>query len=155
MRNYVCGFLFDDYTYNVVLILKSKPAAIAGMWNGIGGKVEDNETFHQAMVREAKEEANIPETIFWNDFISVKWDGFGTVHFFYAFANFSQLEIKTMEAEPIQIFPSSDLPDNSVENLKWLIPMALWDATAKTKSCKWITWFRKEDDGLHGLERIL
>ena len=60
---YVMGLIFDT-TDRILLIKKKRPTHQVGKWNGLGGKVEDNESITAAMTREAKEEANldIPET---------------------------------------------------------------------------------------------
>lgn len=57
-QRYVCGFVFDEDA-NVLLIQKRRPKWQAGRWNGIGGKIEEGECPHDAMVREAIEEADI------------------------------------------------------------------------------------------------
>lgn len=41
---YTLGFLFDYGQLNVALIRKTKPKWQAGLLNGIGGHVEENET---------------------------------------------------------------------------------------------------------------
>lgn len=56
--NYVCGFAFSKNKERVALILKNRPAFLAGKYNGIGGKIEETDTsVLTAMVREFKEEA--------------------------------------------------------------------------------------------------
>ncbi len=62
-KNYVMGLIYDDIG-RVLLIKKNRPKHQVGKWNGLGGKVEDNETIARAMTREAKEEADldIPES---------------------------------------------------------------------------------------------
>lgn len=58
MTHYVLGFAFDDLG-RVALIQKEKPAWQKGRWNGVGGKVEEDETPTQAMVREFHEETGV------------------------------------------------------------------------------------------------
>ena len=60
---YVMGLIFDT-TDRILLIKKKRPSHQVGKWNGLGGKVEDNETITRAMTRETKEEADldIPES---------------------------------------------------------------------------------------------
>ncbi len=57
-KNYVIGLIFDDKN-RILLINKLRPDWQKGYYNGIGGKVEGNETFMKAMIRETKEEANL------------------------------------------------------------------------------------------------
>lgn len=64
MKRHVLGYAFaldplGQYPATVLLIHKKRPAFLAGMWNGIGGKIEPGETGLQAMVREFKEECGI------------------------------------------------------------------------------------------------
>lgn len=56
MARYVVGFMFTTDLSKVLLILKNKPEWQSGKLNGIGGKVEDGETFHAALAREFLEE---------------------------------------------------------------------------------------------------
>ena len=63
MQQYVVGFVFDHAREHVVLVHKRRPTSQAGLWNGVGGKVESNETSLAAMQRECAEECDlhIPE----------------------------------------------------------------------------------------------
>jgi 8-oxo-dGTP pyrophosphatase MutT (NUDIX family) len=60
MRKMVLGFMLDHKHEFVAMIRKPNSTK----WNGIGGKVEDNESFHNAMVRECKEETGL-DIPFW------------------------------------------------------------------------------------------
>lgn len=62
MKRYVDGFMFDHFTEKVLLIQKTTPEWQAGMWNGIGGKIEEGEEPLDAMVREFREETTIETT---------------------------------------------------------------------------------------------
>lgn len=123
MTNYVCGFAFDREHHNVlVLIEKNKPEWQKGKLNGIGGKIEDGETPHAAMVRECREETGleIPE---WKQFARYTGD-WGTVHFFTSnTANVFQAQM--LESEQIIILSiETALSMPHIPNLRWLIPMA-------------------------------
>lgn len=59
MKTYVLGFAFEPNRNEVLLIEKTKPEWQAGFLNGIGGKVEDEESYTHAMTREFKEETGI------------------------------------------------------------------------------------------------
>lgn len=56
-NRYCCGFLF--WRDRVLLVRKTHPQWQDGLWNGVGGKIEDGETPLTAMVREFAEEAHI------------------------------------------------------------------------------------------------
>jgi len=72
---YCLGFAFSYDLGNVLLIVKNRPIWQAGLLNGIGGKAEDGETTHDAMVRECEEETGLTIDT-WNPFAQIKGDGF-------------------------------------------------------------------------------
>ena len=138
---YVCGFLFDENFESVVLINKNKPEWQKGKLNGVGGKIEPNETPADAMSREFREEASLdldPET--WNEFAEIIGEGW-IVHFFHNNASLTKsipflkklgIEIhasilKSMTDEKIEVLDVEDIQDDErvIPNLRWLIPMAL------------------------------
>jgi 8-oxo-dGTP diphosphatase len=59
MINYVLGFLFNNTMDRVVLINKQKPDWQKDHLNGIGGKIEDDESTIDAMTREFNEETGL------------------------------------------------------------------------------------------------
>jgi len=63
---YVIGIAMDDKK-NILLINKNRPDWQKGLWNGIGGKIEEGETRLEAMKREAYEEANLPLDMEWQE----------------------------------------------------------------------------------------
>lgn len=74
MIRYVAGFLFDPTGTLVLLIEKKRPTWMAGMWNGIGGKIESGETPEQAMTREFEEETGLS-----TEYRSIVWEHFATI----------------------------------------------------------------------------
>lgn len=56
---YSMGFAVSLDGTQVVLLEKGRPAFLKGQWIGVGGHIEEGETPLQAMVREAKEEADL------------------------------------------------------------------------------------------------
>lgn len=58
-QKYVLGFLFNEDRTKVLLLSKRRPVGQAGKLNGIGGKVEPNESWADAMTREFSEEAEV------------------------------------------------------------------------------------------------
>jgi 8-oxo-dGTP diphosphatase len=130
---YVCGFLFTHDRRHVALIHKLKPDWQRGKFNGIGGKLEANETISEAMVREFHEETGVwIPPYYWERFLTMKFVAKDeVVHFFKAELQSNRivatLESKTDElvgwykvSEGGQIL---DLP--TLPNLAWVIPMAL------------------------------
>lgn len=122
MTRYVAGFMFDWNTKSVGLVRKNKPAWQAGKLNGIGGKIEEDETPLESMIREFEEETGVFESN-WHQFCTLTGDQF-EVHFFSVYGELSQL--KTMETEEIVVQSLDQIfTHNCIPNLTWLIPMAL------------------------------
>jgi 8-oxo-dGTP diphosphatase len=122
-KEYVAGFLFSDNHRQVVLIKKNKPEWQRGLLNGVGGKIEENETALTAMIREFKEETGL-EIKNWVEYVIVlgnEWK----VYFFYTDSD-NINDVKNMTDETVGIYNVSDLYDlNVIPNLRWLIPMCL------------------------------
>jgi 8-oxo-dGTP diphosphatase len=127
MMKYVVGFMFNFN--NVVLIKKTKPDWQKGLWNGVGGKVEDGEYLDSAMRREFLEEAGVNTGLDqWQPFATLV-DKAGThkVHF-YRSRVVTRPAIRTMTEEFVDWVHLDDInlgKINVVPNLKWLIPFAL------------------------------
>jgi 8-oxo-dGTP diphosphatase len=129
---YVCGFLFSCDLRHVALIHKLKPDWQRGKFNGIGGKLEANETIFEAMVREFYEETgrNLPK-YYWERFLTMKFVAKDeVVHFFKASLQSKSLgALKSKTDELVDWYSVSEggqvlnLP--ILPNLAWVIPMAL------------------------------
>ncbi|MFN4242455.1 MAG: NUDIX domain-containing protein [Tepidisphaerales bacterium] len=130
---YVCGFLFSPDRSHVLLIRKRRPAWQAGKLNGIGGKVEPQETPAQAMAREFAEEAGV-QVAHWREVVVLEgrptsfdpdgWRG----HFFAAVATAHDWEnVRTLTDETIERHHVRHLPDEVIPNLRWMIPLMLDD----------------------------
>lgn len=102
--NYCAGLIFDQT--HCLLIEKKRPSWQAGYWNLIGGKVEPNESAHEAMIREAYEEANA-ENLIWNHKVILTGKDF-KVDFFAAKFNGKFLKSKTDER--VSWHPLDSLP---------------------------------------------
>lgn len=133
MKNYVCGFLFSPDQNQIVLIEKQKPEWQRGKLNGVGGKLEYNESPASAMAREFKEEAGVMIP-------AERWKHFRTEHFangapdgsaqakvfwFAAVANDNEWRaVRTMEDEKIVKWAGNINNKSLMYNLRYLIPMA-------------------------------
>ena len=125
MKNYVTGFLFNQSESHVVLISKLNPAWQLGLFNGVGGKIEANETAVQAMSREFEEETGVAIANHqWTCFAQVNRPGVYHVDMFFAHSDLA-FSAKTIEQEQVAIVELAKLPSNLVPNLNWLIPLAL------------------------------
>jgi 8-oxo-dGTP diphosphatase len=125
IHNYVCGFCFDNDFRQVALIWKNKPAWQKGKLNGIGGKIEPNETPLQAMRREFKEETGV-FVAQWKPLIQLSGNDW-IVCFFCSVAAEKDFEyIKSTEDEEVSKIPVDSFDDFAhIENLRWLIPFAI------------------------------
>ncbi len=128
MKDYVVGFALDKVKQRVLLIEKLRPAWQLGLLNGVGGKREFGETPHMAMCREFLEEtgAYIPKQA-WRKFSTlIAKDNEWRVFFFSA--NGEGIAPRQIEEEKPVWVPYLQLPSRVINNLRWLIPMALADA---------------------------
>jgi len=92
------------------------------MLNGVGGKVEYNESFIQAMRREFKEETNLYVEN-WINFATIKSNDY-VLECFSSVGDISNVE--SMTDEPIMIIDVASLHTLTlIFNLRWLIPLAL------------------------------
>lgn len=128
--NYVAGFMFDHGRTRVALIRKEKPAWQKGLLNGIGGKIEaDKDGFSSAsaMAREFTEETGCQTTAQqWELFCAMSDGATWAVDFFATVGDLDLL--RSMESEQVEILFLDDIWSRRaelVENLTWLIPLAL------------------------------
>jgi 8-oxo-dGTP diphosphatase len=141
VTTYVLGFAFDvDRKFeSVCLIEKQKPTWQAGLLNGVGGKVEEQDKLteitpparqaRRAMAREFLEEtgATIHEDL-WHRFFVMRFDNGAVVHCFTAHLPDDQMP-QTTETERVDMYAVHEggawfLRFPIVPNLRWLIPMA-------------------------------
>lgn len=134
MKRYVVGLLFSEDRVYLAMVEKNRPEWQAGLFNGIGGKIEPGEEPLAAMVREFLEETGV-EFHAWEPFIHLAaerdrdtGDGDGYEIFFYkAFSN-EVFRVETLTDEAISIQHVETIlynPDLAVRNMRWLLPLAL------------------------------
>lgn len=121
--DYVAGFLFSEDLKNVALIEKKRPDWQRGKLNGIGGHIEDSDKHPLfAMIREFKEETGVINRN-WKPYarISIKDT---SVIFYWSIGDLTKL--RTVTDEEIKIININDIfLYNTIENLPWLIPLAI------------------------------
>jgi len=125
MNHYVLGFLFSSNHGIVSLIKKNRPPDQAGLFNGIGGRIEEHDEHpHAAMVREFQEETGALVTS-WEQFAVVNVPS-AIIHCFRAFSDEALLEVETQTDETVVLKPvRAIIPETSVPKLKMLITLAL------------------------------
>lgn len=125
MLNYVMGFVFSPDLTHVVLLEKQSPVAQKGLLNGVGGKIEPDETSPQAMARECKEEAGIAIAAQqWTCYAHLSKPEVFEMDVYFSISDLA-FSAKTMEKEAVNTFKITDIPPNIMPNLAWLIPLAL------------------------------
>lgn len=136
---YVLGFYFlGSWRAAVVLINKLKPESQAGKLNGIGGRVEQNETPLDAMVREFREETGKPvDGGAWTQFARLEFRD-ATVYCFQATGDTLGIGFGRGNSPTPEIVTScfvNNLPSHVMPNLRWLIPMAMSGETNMVIRC--------------------
>ncbi len=131
---YVVGFLFSKDKELVALIRKNKPAWQKGKLNGIGGKLKEDETPHEAMAREFEEEAGLLVKD-WTRIVVAANDSI-LVHFFRSFG--SPYAAFSVTAETIDVYRIDSLPKACVPNLHWLIPLCLDEQIIEPVQVMWM-----------------
>ena len=123
MIKYVTGFLFSPDKQSVVLINKNRPDWQRGFKNGVGGKIEENETPLMAMRREFFEETGV-EIEDWKEFAIISGPGYEV--YFHSAVSEKYLLVESKTDEEVFFYELSELPElNVIRNTRWLIPMAL------------------------------
>lgn len=129
MINYTLGFCFRDG--KVLLIKKNRgPEYVVGKMNGIGGKIEHQETLLDGMIREFHEETSvlIEDWHLYSTLNGTHADGTRfSIFCFFNYADGQPFQVTddgTGETlHWVQVGNLDDYP--VVPNLKWLIPLAV------------------------------
>jgi 8-oxo-dGTP diphosphatase len=126
-RKYVVGLAHDGS--KMAFIKKNRPAWQAGLLNGIGGKVEELETFDGAMDREFREETGWQLPIAWRPLLTMTYPGQAVIAFYTALVGPEVLNgLCTATDEPVEVhsieYPSL-YPHLFIRNLHWIVPLAL------------------------------
>lgn len=119
---YVLALLFTPDRARVVLMHKTRPAWQAGRVNALGGKVMPGEAIAAAAQREVREEAGV-DVPHWEEFLV--WED--PVYRMHALRAFDEAAERAHTAEDQRVFraPVDALPPNLIDNLRWLVPLAL------------------------------
>jgi 8-oxo-dGTP diphosphatase len=126
---YVAGFLFSKDRSKLAMVIKNRPKWQEGLFNAIGGKIELGELPINAMTREFFEETGVMITENeWIKHTEIRGN-FGVVHFYKCFDD-KVFNVKTMEDEVIQLIDPYHIPNNTIANIRWLVPLALDTHTA-------------------------
>lgn len=119
---YVLALLFTPDGRRVVLMRKTRPAWQAGRVNALGGKVNPGERAADAARREVREEAGV-DVAAWEEILT--WDDpVYRMHVVRAFDAAAE-RARTAEDQEVFLADARHLPGNVIDNLRWLVPLAL------------------------------
>jgi 8-oxo-dGTP diphosphatase len=121
---YVLALLFTPDARRVVLMRKTRPAWQAGRVNALGGKLLPGESAAAAASREVNEEAGVQVPVdAWRELVIWR-DPMYRMHVLAAFHTAAE-RARTAEDQEVFLADVRDLPGESIENLRWIIPLAL------------------------------
>lgn len=120
--DYVLALLFTADAREVVLVRKTRPAWQAGRVNALGGKMDDDEAVSDSARREVREEAGI-DVDGWEEFL-VWHDPEYRLRAVRAFDEAAR-GARTAEDQEVFLARVDALPPNVIDNLRWIIPLAL------------------------------
>jgi 8-oxo-dGTP diphosphatase len=121
-RRFVLALLFTRDASRLVLMRRTRPAWQAGRVNALGGKVAPDECPLVGARREVREEAGV-DVAGWEEFL-VWSDPEYRMHAVRAFDD-RALDARSCEDQPVFLADSTALPHNVIDNLRWLVPLAL------------------------------
>ena len=121
---YVAGLMFSEDRTKVAMVLKAKPAWQCGLFNAIGGKIEEGEDPATAMAREFLEETGVITLPSEWEYLTLMDGSWGQVYFYRMFDD-RVLNVQTMEEEVIQLVDTLELPKNIIGNIRWMVPLAM------------------------------
>ena len=121
-RVYVLALLFSPDGEEIVLMERTRPSWQAGRVNALGGKLAPGETPAAAVRREVREEAGV-DVADWDE-VLVWHDVAYRMHVFRAFDS-AALRARTCEDQRVIRAPACALPVAVIDNLRWLVPLAL------------------------------
>lgn len=121
---YVLALLFTTDGKRVALMRRTRPAWQAGRINALGGKLGAQESARDGASREVREEAGVEipadaweEMLIWDDPMY-------RLHVVRAFDDGAEA-VRTMEDQEVFLADSARLPAEVIDNLRWLVPLAL------------------------------
>lgn len=121
-REFVLALLFTDDGRRVVLMRRTRPAWQAGRVNALGGGIMERESAMSAARREVREECGV-DVAEWSKLL--EWDDAEYRMHVLSALSARAAEARTLEDQEIFLADVRALPENVIDNLRWLIPLAL------------------------------
>ena len=119
---FVLALLYTEDRTQVVLMRRTRPAWQAGRVNALGGKLMRGETPVEGARREVREESGVDvpewrEVLIWDD---AEYE----LHVMSAASELAR-GARTLEDQEVFLAEVRALPENVIDNLRWLVPLAL------------------------------
>ncbi|MBA2685997.1 MAG: NUDIX domain-containing protein [Gemmatimonadaceae bacterium] len=121
-RLYVLALLFTADKKRVVLMKRTRPSWQAGRVNALGGAIVVGESAVETARREVREEAGV-DVAEWAE-VLVWEDAEYRMHVMRAVSELAG-KARTQEDQEVFLADASALPLNVIDNLRWLVPLAL------------------------------
>jgi 8-oxo-dGTP diphosphatase len=114
--------LYSTDHRQVVLMRRTRPAWQAGRVNALGGKIFPGESVTAAARREVREECGV-DVAEWTE-VLVWEDAEYRMHAMRGVSDRAR-EARTLEDQEVFLANVDALPANVIDNLRWLVPLAL------------------------------
>ncbi|MDQ2931559.1 MAG: NUDIX domain-containing protein [Gemmatimonadota bacterium] len=121
-REFVLALLFTDDGRRVVLMRRTRPAWQAGRVNALGGSIMEGERTEEAARREVREECGV-DVSEWSELLV--WDDAEYRMHVLSAVSARASEARTLEDQEVFLADVRALPENVIDNLRWLVPLAL------------------------------
>ncbi len=119
---FVLALLYSVDHRQVVLMRRTRPVWQAGRVNGLGGRLMPGETAATAARREVREECGV-DVAEWREVLV--WEDAEYVMHVMRGESEQAREARTMEDQEVFLADVHALPHNVIDNLRWLVPLAL------------------------------
>ena len=114
--NYVVGIVTDGS--KILLLRKNNPDWQKGLYNGVGGKVNLDETPLEAIIRECQKEVGL-EISNWNQIETIPLQSGVDLTYFFAVIEEEELKkAQSLQDERVEFFDIDNLPKNTLKDLK-------------------------------------
>ena len=119
---FVLALLYSADGRQVVLMRRTKPAWQAGRINGLGGRLMPGESAAAAARREVREECGV-DVAAWREVLV--WEDAEYVMHVLSAVSAEARAARTQEDQEVFLADVDALPPNVIDNLRWLVPLAL------------------------------
>jgi 8-oxo-dGTP diphosphatase len=119
---FVLALLYSANLRQVVLMHRARPEWQAGRVNALGGRLLPGESAEAAARREVREECGV-DLSEWREVLV--WEDAEYVMHVMRGVSAQARDARTLEDQEVFLADVNALPANVIENLRWLVPLAL------------------------------